>query len=391
MKLLSRFRGACCHQVLAGALLLALLPVVNAQTGYQVIAIVDQSGAMTDLGSQVVGGIRSSVKAINDAGGVNGRKVELRVLDSLGSAEGAQAMFRQAISAKPIAILNWSTSAGLASIIPLMNTVDIPVISAGQVEAMFKPTPVQWFFTPTFNGPPMMAAIAGKVEQVLGTLQGKRIAVVGARAAVIDGFIKDLEDFGQKKGAVFVAKERIPIPTPSFASQAANIGRENPDAVITMAIGNDSVTVAKALFDADYKGRVFGWGIAGTDQILERINNDRYYGMRLAPSTAPGSEAYAFAQKQGFESTATGDMYTQGVALGYILRAGLANCGATCVSKGLMDSIKKVPSIELPAGFLFGPLAFSEEIHAGATAAAFFVWDPASKKGVMSGQPVRIR
>lgn len=69
------------------------------------------TGRQADLGVHGRNGAQLAVEAINAAGGVAGRPIELLVRDDRGTSEGAQAADRELISEGVVAIIGHMTSA----------------------------------------------------------------------------------------------------------------------------------------------------------------------------------------------------------------------------------------------------------------------------------------
>uniref|UniRef100_A0A832A7S1 ABC transporter substrate-binding protein n=1 Tax=Desulfacinum infernum TaxID=35837 RepID=A0A832A7S1_9BACT len=118
----------------AKAFLLAafVLPLVVAGCGREPIKI-GFSGTLTgpfsDLGIHGRNGARMAVEAMNEAGGILGRPLELLVADDLGTPEGAVQADRDLAAQGVVAIIGHMTSSQSMAALPVTEETGVPLIS----------------------------------------------------------------------------------------------------------------------------------------------------------------------------------------------------------------------------------------------------------------------
>jgi branched-chain amino acid transport system substrate-binding protein len=97
------------------------------------IAVVDaQSGALSDLGQFEWRGVSLAVNQANAAGGLGGRKIQLKLYDDQGDPTVGTELARKIASDGDIAMLGTAESAVTIAMAPILKTEQIPNITSGQ-------------------------------------------------------------------------------------------------------------------------------------------------------------------------------------------------------------------------------------------------------------------
>jgi branched-chain amino acid transport system substrate-binding protein len=97
------------------------------------IAVVDaQSGSSSDLGQFEYRGVKLAVDQANAAGGVDGRKITLSLLDDQGDPTVGTELARKIASQGDIAMLGTAESAVTLAMAPILASEHIPNITSGQ-------------------------------------------------------------------------------------------------------------------------------------------------------------------------------------------------------------------------------------------------------------------
>jgi ABC-type branched-subunit amino acid transport system substrate-binding protein len=101
------------------------------------IAVIDaQSGSESDLGQFEYRGVKLAVNQWNAAGGVDGRKVQLTLLDDQGDPTIGTELARKISSQGDIAMFGTSESAVTLAMAPILRSEKIPNITSGQSTQM---------------------------------------------------------------------------------------------------------------------------------------------------------------------------------------------------------------------------------------------------------------
>ena len=80
-----------------------------------------------------------AIDNINASGGVNGKQVDLQIIDSQSTATGALTAAQQAVSETPQAIMMFSGSAGASTITSLVQSAQVPFLSPGLADTSVYP------------------------------------------------------------------------------------------------------------------------------------------------------------------------------------------------------------------------------------------------------------
>jgi branched-chain amino acid transport system substrate-binding protein len=97
------------------------------------IAVVDaQSGSASDLGQFEYRGVKLAVDQVNAAGGVDGRKITLSLLDDQGDPTVGTELARKIASQGDVAMLGTAESAVTLAMAPILESEHIPNITSGQ-------------------------------------------------------------------------------------------------------------------------------------------------------------------------------------------------------------------------------------------------------------------
>lgn len=333
----------------------------------------DITGPYALLGDEGATGFHDAIDDINDAGGIDGRKLVVEDFDSQADANAAQTAWRNAFSSNPVAVYYSGLSSTFTAGFPTMLQRKIPVLAASSTPEAFEQ---DWFFSAYAEPEASATILADAAKKFLdGDLEGKRIAVVGSNTPAVVQQLPLLEKVVEEYGGSVVATELTDSGIASFATQAQKIASADPDAVVTLQAG-DQVVVTKDLVTAGVTGPIVGTVGGSSSAQLEAINAPNYIALRDVISVAPGTELYDIAERHGSLDKATSTFYVYGYAFGQTLGEGLKACGADCSPADLAQAIHDLGDIDAPN--YVAPLNF--EGHAsGITSEVPYVWNPDKK------------
>jgi branched-chain amino acid transport system substrate-binding protein len=393
-RVLAVVTAAVCATVLAGCGRAA--PGADSGTGgssepYNVSLFADISGPFAPFVSHGVGGFQTAIAAINDAGGVNGRQIKLNnPIDAQSTPQGAQVAARQAVGQTPVAILVSTASTELASVAGVLAGASTTTLAVPNDDGQAVP-PKPYYFSATVSSPVAAKAYANAIEQELGTLSGKNIAIVVNNAATSVAYADGLKKLVEAAGGRVSNYLKNEPTISSFTSQAGQIMQNKPDAMmINDSTTNTAIEVA-ALHDAGYTGAIFGGTAANDDATLKKTSDEGgdYRGPREWKTPVEGDQVWAAAEKYGhLDSAKAGVYFSKGYMLAYALKAGLEACGANCDAKSLPAAMAKASKVTAPGDLGFGASGFTADNHVLLQALQFFGWDKASGKPAALGQPI---
>ncbi|MBY9081072.1 ABC transporter substrate-binding protein [Paenibacillus sp. HN-1] len=198
-------------------------------------ADLELTGGQASFGDSASKGAKLAVQQINDAGGINGKKLELVVADNASKSEEATQAAQKLISNdKVVAIIGASTSTNTLGIVPVATEKQIPLVAVGAtnpkvtVDERTKKTN-DWVFRTAFIDP-----FQGQVMANFATNNLK------AKTAVIytdtsSDYSKGLQQFFEetfiKNGGQILSKESYQQKDSDFKAVLTRIKQSNPDVI----------------------------------------------------------------------------------------------------------------------------------------------------------------
>jgi branched-chain amino acid transport system substrate-binding protein len=381
------------RNLVAGAAVLVLLTVAacgkaNDSGGsttsggsYKIVLISDLSGAFSGVSSPGAAGAQIAVSNINANGGVNGKKLDLEVVDSQSTASVALAGAQKAISESPLALIMFSGSAGASSITSLVQSAKLPLLSPAITDTSLYPAQ-PYLFQPSLTAKQDAEALYQFVKQQQGgSLTGKTVDIAAINSPYVDVIIKQARALVEGDGAKVANTQRYDLPLASFATQAGTIARDKPDVVLTLGSTDDTVVVSKALTAAGVTALQVGIPSGAGQRTVQQIGSAKYYALTANPYPAALPDFLAIADKYGKKTDVSGSIFSMsGWVTAYALAEGLKRCGDSCSSTTLNSALEQVANFTVPNGVSYGPVTFGASNHVAVSTVRFHSYDPASGK-----------
>ncbi|GAA3516313.1 ABC transporter substrate-binding protein [Aeromicrobium panaciterrae] len=194
-------------------------------------------------------GLESHVKAINAAGGIDGRKLEVEFCNDAFNANTGAACARKAATDGVVAIVGAASSQAPAEM-PLLEQSGIPWLagagSGGPIEATSK------ISYPIHGGTQSMQVGAGRL---LADKGAKNVAVIVADAAAAYAAADDIKQ-GAEIGGAKSYRILATIGAPDFSAVASSALAKNPDAVAVASTATDAPRIITAIRQAGFKGNI---------------------------------------------------------------------------------------------------------------------------------------
>jgi len=192
------------------------------------------SGGVSSYGSSINDGAKLAIKEINDAGGINGKKLDYVPKDNKSdTAEAASVAINLATQEKVVAMIAPATSGNTQATVQIANDNKIPIVTAsGTNEAITvnKDGSVnEYAFRTCFIDPFQGIVAANFATEELGA---KNVAVyVDASSDYSKGLAEAFKKQLEENGGKVVIEEAYVTDDVDFKSTLTNIKGENPDFV----------------------------------------------------------------------------------------------------------------------------------------------------------------
>ncbi len=356
---------------------------VRAQDSYVIGYITDLSGPLAGSYTPTWEGFELYMKALNDRGGVNGKKVDV-VLDDDGlKADRAVANAKkQAERDNVLGIFGLSLSSTQAPVYAEMRKAGVPVVTtfSGILDALPPAKPFSYSTGVVFEVAGEAIGELVKNIKPSGKVVGVTFDSVGGRAA-INHNKRMVESLGYTWDEVI-----FPVTTTDFTPFAQAIAAKQPDIVVGHYGSGQNLGMIPALRRSGYTGPyvVASYGVTEDTirQAVQRVGDDPnvYYVTRYSTifDDNPAIAEVAAAQKKYGTSKPFSSMHITGWALGKFVEAALKQCGWPCTREKLDQTIHHL-TVDV-SGLSGGPIVMTPEDHYGPSYWRLYVWNEASHR-----------
>ena len=326
------FKNSCArltHPLLVLSLGLALaLPAQAAET-LKVAFIDPVSGPLAPIGEIAARHMQAAFNKINDAGGMNGQKLELVVMDSEGNPEKAQVLMRQAVDSG-IRYITQGTSSAIGA--ALGDAVDKynrrnpekPVMLLDHTNtdpALTGELCSYWRFS---FSPRISTRSEALLRYISAQGRAKKLFLINpdysmgrAIETTVQAALPRLA-----KGVEIVGVERVPLgKVRDYAPYVAKIRASGADGIVTGLFGADAVNLMKAANESGWTGFAFAYtaGGVGLPTALGPIGKERL--VWVADFLANGDLAGEAKYNEEMLATYKMDFYAMQMVYGFDLLA----------------------------------------------------------------------
>lgn len=325
--------GALRLAALCAALLAALLTHgAAAQAPLVVGATVSQTGPHADLAADYGRGIELWRDEVNAAGGLLGRRVELRLLDDGSQAARAKALYAQLIREQADALIGpYGTAATLVAAAEAESAQRVLINGAGWSRAVHKRSPRH-----VFQSAVPYAAYGGAAV-ALARAAGARSAAILARSdppstEMAAAALEAAKAAGIASGEV----QAFPGSTDDFVPLATTLRAGGAEAWLVFGEVRDAAEIIKALRKLGFAPRVLFVRGAAEPRLIELVGQDAEYALGAVgydPRAATkGNPRFveAFRAKWG---RPPGSAAAEGYAAGTVLAEGIRRAGTAQAQK----------------------------------------------------------
>jgi ABC-type branched-subunit amino acid transport system substrate-binding protein len=375
MKKLSLRRGATAAAIIA---CFAGFSAAQGQETYKIGYITDLSGPLAGSYTPTWEGFELYIKALNDRGGINGKKIDV-VLDDDGlkADRAVAAAKKQTERDQVVGIFGLSLSSTQGPVYAEMRKIGVPVVTtfSGIGDALPPAQPFSYSTGVVFE---IAGEAIGELAQNIkkgGKVVGMTFDSVGGRAAIAHNKEAVEASGGTWDEVIF------PIATSDFTPFAQAVAEKKPDIVVGHYGSGQNLGVIPALRRSGYNGPyvVASYGVTEDTvrQAAQRAGSgdNIYYVTRYSSAfdKNPSVAGVADAQKKYGTSKPFSSMHVTGWALGKFAEAALKGCGWPCTREKL-DMMIQTLKVDM-AGLTGGPIEMSATDHYGPSYWRLYAWD----------------
>jgi ABC-type branched-subunit amino acid transport system substrate-binding protein len=266
------------HTLMAAMAAAAFACPASAQDAY----VVGVSGALTGpaagTNAPPIEGLRLYVDRLNAAGGVNGKKIQLIVLDDSAEPSKAAANVKRLLTQDQVSLVILSSlSSTYAPVIAETKRANVPLMLMGAVcpKEVYPPAEALQFCTTAYaGGYDSRATLAFIKETAKGPV---RIGFAAMAIPLSRGEIDYAEEQAKAMGMTPVDKEVIPPPTADYTPFATKLKDANPNWVFSWAPWVTEVKTFEALRRLGWQDDYITWSHIEAEAELARLKDGKFY------------------------------------------------------------------------------------------------------------------
>jgi branched-chain amino acid transport system substrate-binding protein len=249
------------------------------------------TGAGGTYGPSMVKVVHAVADAINAAGGVRGRRIEVIGADAETNPDSAVRAARKLIDVdKVCAVIGTWASAVTTAVAPLCWENKVMLFTVSGADSITK-LPHKGFIIRTQPNTVLQGTRAGEYLAAHGS---RRVFTLAAQTPfAVDGY-KVLGDALKARGAETVGQVIYDQAKTSFRSEVDEALKAKPDTLYLNSYQPDLAVLLRELYRAGYDGRKFTFGYAANAKLIASVPANVSQGLvSFAPSPDIGSPAYA--------------------------------------------------------------------------------------------------
>jgi branched-chain amino acid transport system substrate-binding protein len=347
--------------------------------------IYDQTGAQSVAQQPFANGVITQLEKANDAGGINGRKIEILQEDDKSEVPVGIAAYKKLVSQTPVVgITGISLSQLQEAAMPQIRKDKMPLVGPqSTTKAGLVPFNESVFYViPPYSDQVdvMMAYMTEKLNKPQPKVAIFRL--IAASGIEVDGLVKSRV---QKMGGEIVADEEIDPTATTADAQVQKIVSAKPDFIVFHTSPTLSTLGLKGLQKLNAKIPVIstfaGGGPVPYDSVPKEFGSLMEYTSAFTPADieVPGTaDLVADAKKYGYGEDATNSQYVIGYIVGKVVVEGLKRAGGDLNRETFVKALEEIQ--DLDTGDLSEPVTYGPEDRVGISLTRPFTFNYDTKK-----------
>ena len=342
--------------------------------------LMDLSGPASASQSVWVAGFQDHIRKVDQAGGVNGRKIDLLIRDNRFSAAADILAYDELATQTPvIAISGLGTSASQVALAQTIRDGKTPVIGT-YTSTVALSEPVSPMVYNGFCGYRQMAQTGiGYLVDHLG-LKAPKVMTVAIETAGGRDYAKFVAETAERYGGSASAVT-MKVSAVDATPQVNEIIAQKPDLITIYGVENTAIMTMKALAQNGLNIPAFGITYLGTPAVYKAIGPQAGANYTFISCFTPGGSDQspgdvalsAFAQGAGHGALVGNVNYVAGWVAGEIAAEALAKAGPDPSRQRLVDAL--APGFTVDTQGLSAPIVYTPDDHTGPKVLKMFGYD----------------
>ncbi len=353
------------RRTLTGALAAAALAgAANAQDAYSIGVTGALTGPPASTNAPPIEGLRLYVDRLNAAGGVNGKKIQLTVLDDQAEPSKAAANTKRLLTQDNVSLLILSSlSSTYAPVVAESKRANVPLMFMGAVcpKEVYPPAEALEFCTTAYAGGYDSRAALAFIKET--AKEPVRIGFAAMAVPLSRGEMDYAEGQAKTMGMTPVDKEVIPPPTADYTPFATKLKDADPNWIFSWAPWVTQVKTFEALRRLGWQSDYIGWGHIEAEAELARLKDGRFYVIGANSLFQDGLPIHKQIADEAKRANVRypAEQLTEGWIGGLLLEAALQGAGASA-DAGKIRAAMETVKVDTK-GLRGGPIEWSKDNH----------------------------
>jgi branched-chain amino acid transport system substrate-binding protein len=337
----------------------------TAKAPYHLTIGTDLSGPFSaSSGIPQTEGFLAYIANLNTAGGVNGHKVQIDLLDDRSDVQTGLANYQNAVSSESLALLMEQASA-IAGPVAAKAINDHLVVSNNTEYMGGGVFPYVYDVYPSAD---LYAKTLGDfaTTQVKGASAPKAALLFFDTPAQRSGFEPKFEKALKDKNFNIVYKDFVPIAAIDFSIAAGTIGAAKPDFIATNLLDSQLPAFVSGIRARGITAPIVNTVAIITDATLKKINDPNVYLLQFTISPSDTANASVQAVRKivaltGHTRGLENGLFMLGYVHAQVVTTALGTCGDGCTRERLNAALEKT-EVD-PKGLMAGKPGYSKDDH----------------------------
>ncbi len=355
-------------------------------------------GVMMDLSGPAAGnevpwtrGLQAYIRKVNEAGGVNGRKINLLIEDDRYDTAMVRANYERLVTqTNVLAISGMGSSTAQAAMAGIIKSGKVPIVGAyALARTLYEPANPMYYAGFCGNREMAQAGVGHFSERL--KLKNPKVAVV--HLDVAGG--KEFADFVNTEVSKLGGSSKAMPVKPGAAdvnAQVLDIMAMKPDLVAVYGVPSNAILTLRTMAQYAVKTPTFAITHLGTLEIYNAIGAEaaaNYHFMScLTPTdsedTPAMKEMSATADKYGYTGFKSNVNYVGGWVVGQLIAESLAKAGPQPTREKLVALLNAGIAVDTKG--ISSPLKYTRDDHRGMPALRAYTYDFQARKFKAYGQ-----
>ena len=342
----------------------AMITAADAQDAYVIGVTGALTGPPASTNAPPIEGLRLYVERLNAAGGVNGKKITLIVLDDQAEPSKAAANAKRLLTQDNVSLLILSSlSSTYAPVVAESKRANVPLMFMGAVcpKEVYPPAEALEFCTTAYAGGYDSRATLAFIKETAKA--PVRLGLVAMAIPLSRGEIDYAEEQAKTMGMTAVDKEVIPPPTADYTPFATKLKEANPSWVFSWAPWVTQVKTFEALRRLAWPGDYITWSHIEAEGELARLKDPKLYVIGANSLFQDDLPVHREIIEEVKKSSARypAQQMTEGWIGGLVLEAALKSAGWSVDASKLRAALENV-KVDTK-GLRGGPIEWTKDNH----------------------------